>query len=375
MKAVLSPLFSIQRFCKHCATAYYKQNPGHWLWLYELERMPPLGMFDPREGFMPDLPVLLMFDEFAIDSEAAERISSMPHNTWLGQWPDVISYLRAEGALQETDFISVRKQIGSKRGHITRQDMATPAEWLHAMHVHDSLMGSAEQAFTEVPTASEPINWHFDPKKEGTVRGDDGLLHSFRALMEDSTPPDAVHAKLLPDALGHMRRQLSEVNAGILIADHLGGVPMFWAPYREYYKIKAAGTPAVQNATESSEAARVFFDVAFPRFKPDTVGHLCSLRRDPRLRALRDEIIRASRSGQALDPEYPQAILQEVLKTDRSIERVRRITSWISSAVGLIPGASLPATAAADVATSAIAARKRKRIEWMYVISDGVGHS
>ncbi len=336
--------------------------------------MPPLGMFDPKAGFMPDLPVLLMFDEFTIDEQAAARISTMPNDTWLGQWPEVVAYLRSEGCLQEVDLIRIRKETGAKRGQMTLRDMTTPTKWLHAMHVHDSLLGSAEDAFSEAPNVSEALDWTFDPATEGTIPGPDGHSHSVRVLMSDESP-DEVHADLVPNALGHLRRQLSEVNAGILIAEYLDGVLMFWAPYSEYYRVKASGPSPIQDVSDSAEAARRFFDVAFPRFRPDTVEHLSKLRSDPRIKSLRDEIVRASRSGDSLDPQYPQSILQEVLRTDKSVERLRRITGWISSAVGIIPGASLAATAIGEVAASAATARKRKHLEWMYVVSDGVGNS
>jgi hypothetical protein len=81
MKVLLAPLFFGSRMCKHCATIFYRENPGSWLGLYEFESLPPLGSFDTARGFVPDFPALLMFDEFVLDGQAYERLRLMRSST------------------------------------------------------------------------------------------------------------------------------------------------------------------------------------------------------------------------------------------------------------------------------------------------------
>lgn len=336
--------------------------------------MPPLGMFDPVSGFSPDLPVLLMFDEFIVDAQAVTAMESCREKPWLGQWPEVIAYLEAEGCLHVVDIAAVVRRAGHLRSTLTRRDMRDPARWAAAVDFHDSLLNAAETAFTDSPDTSQPLNWAFDPKKVSVLPGRDKHTHSLRVLLAHE-PPDEIHAQLVPTALQHLKLQLSEVNAGIAASTMLSAAPMFWAPYGEYLREKSSISPAIRGGIEQSSAARVFFEVAFPRFTPETVADLSRLRKDPRLSSLRAEIERAYRSGDVLEKGYPQAILQELLRAERIVGRVRRITSWVSAAVGLIPGAGLPATAGGELAASIAESKIRGHLDWLYMISDGVGNS
>src|SRR4051812_46575034 len=103
MKVLLAPLFFHVRMCKHCARLYYKTNPGAWLGLHEFESLPPLGSFDPRRGFVPDYPSLMMFDEYVLDGEAYERLEHPGDREWLSEWRDLVAALRAEGSLTVED--------------------------------------------------------------------------------------------------------------------------------------------------------------------------------------------------------------------------------------------------------------------------------
>lgn len=344
------------------------------MWMYELARMPPLGMFDPATGFSPDLPVLLMFDEFIVDEQAIGFMERNKHKPWLGQWPEIIRYLQAEGCLEAVDLEVIVKDAARVRSIMTRQDLRDPPRWAAAMEFHDSLLNAADAAFSDSPGTSQPLNWAFDPEKVSFLAGKDKHMHSLRALLARE-PPDEVHAELVPVALQHLKWQLSEVNAGIAASMMLSAVPMFWAPYGEYLKEKGTASTDIQEGLERSRAARIFFEIAFPRFSPKTVADLCRLRTDDRLRSLRTEIERAYRSGDVVDKDYPQAILEEALRVDRRVGRIRRITSWVSAAVGLVPGVGVAATATGELVASTAESGIRRRLEWLYLISNGAGGS
>src|SRR5438445_625112 len=103
MKVLLAPLHFRQRFCRHCRRIFEAKHPDKWLGIWEFERLPPLGAFEPATGFRPDLPSLLMFDEFALDAEAEVILRSPGKRRWLGQWPELLEALRSEGAVSVVD--------------------------------------------------------------------------------------------------------------------------------------------------------------------------------------------------------------------------------------------------------------------------------
>lgn len=338
----------------------------------ELLPMPPLGAFEPASGFSPDLPILLMFDEFIIDQEALNSFQRLENRRWLGQWPDVVAYLQSEGCLEAVDCRSVVREAASARSAMTRRDLRDAERWAPAMDFHDSLMASASKAFGDLPEESKAVGWKFDPGMRSWIQADDKSLHPLRALLTKQ-PPDELHRQLAQDARAHLRMQLAEVNAGIAAAMKLAAAPMFWAPYGRYLDAKIDASSDLPDGADRPAAARVFFEVAFPRFKPETVAELSKLRKDRRLGQLRMEIERAYNTGEALDKDYPQAILQEALRVDRRVGAVRKITGWISAGLGLLPGLGLPAAVGAEIASSIAEANARRRLDWLYMISDGVG--
>ena len=102
--------------------------------------MPPLGQFKTGNGFIPDLSVLLMFDEFIIDAQAHDRIVNGATSSWLGQWPDVLGVLGSEGALSVVDVKEEVKKVALVRGTMLKKDMQNPAKWADAMMYYDTLM-------------------------------------------------------------------------------------------------------------------------------------------------------------------------------------------------------------------------------------------
>ncbi len=379
MRIFLSPLFFYQSSCKHCVRIYYRENPDGWLWQYEVERMPPLGVFESGHGFVPDFPVLTMFDEFVIDGQAYERILSKTSATWLGPWPEVIKLLEAEGALSTLDVEEEVKQTASIRGKMLRRDMRDPARWADAMAYYDVLLASADKAFGFKHTTAETLTWEFDPDKEPLIRGSDNQGHILSAapLTAPGEDPNDPHFQLHQAALDHLRMQLREVNAGLAVAARLNLAPMFWAPYKVYLEEKSDTSKTAANVHERAEAARLFFTIAFPRFKPDTVRELSRLRRDRRIRQLREVIISTVRGGDVIDPQYPQRVLEQVFRLERRIGRIRQIAGWISSAIGSIPlpGLGIMSTVASELVTLGVEHWLREDWKWFYLISDGTGHS
>jgi hypothetical protein len=379
MHILLSPLFFCQRFCKTCARIFYSDHPDEWIWLHELEGMPPLGYFDASQGFIPDFSILMMFDEFIIPAQAYERIRNAPNDTWLGQWPEVIALLEAEGTLSAIDVQEEVGRVASIRGGMLRRDMRDPAKWGKAMTYFDTLMAAAHLALGRKPPGASTLRWEFDPERTPGVKGPDGHRHILSSipLTDPGEDPEDPHYQLHELALDQLRSQLREVNAGLALASVLEAAPMFWAPYKGYLEAKSSQAAAAKRASEQASAAELFFRVAFPRYRPDTIRELGRLRRDRRLRQLRQVIESASLTGDVMDPEYPQRILEEVLNVERKIGRVRQIAGWISAAIGLAlsPYLGLAAAAVSETATLGVDKAIRRKWNWFYLISDGTGHS
>ena len=372
MKVLLAPLFFKDRMCKHCARVFYRKNPGGWMGIFEFESLPPLGSFDPNRGFVPDLPSLLMFDEYVLDGEAYERIRNPGHRLWLREWSELLEVLDSEGAISVEDVQSAATARSHSRGWMLRRDMQEPARWSRAMGYYDALVNRAQELLGEDPHTAQEYSWQFDPDALYGIRGLDGHTHNLSAVLSDGAHSDhEAHAELFSRAASTAASQLREVNACLTACDVLDVAPMMWAPYRIYLQDKFASA----GVTDQSAAGTEFFKLAFPAYAPTSLKEFSKLRRDRRIGALRAEIRRASEHGDLIDPRYPQRVLDEVLRLELTGARVRRIAGWIATAVGSIPlpGLAIAATASAEAITAALDKRRTRPWRWFYLVSDGRG--
>ena len=375
MKVLLAPLFFRSRFCKHCARAFYKKNPGGWIGIHEFEILPPLGSFEAGRGFVPDYTALLLFDEFVIDAEAADRLKNPGERVWLKDWTELLSMLQSEGALTTADVAAAGDANPHQRGWMLRRDMSDPQRWWQAMGYFDSLIHGAERLLGANAGEAKDLSWRFNPESCFGVPGADGEVHDLSVvLLEAAESETEAHRQLYGTALENLRTQLREVNSCLTACDQLGVAPFMWAPYRRYLEEKL--DPSTATGSLPAEAAgRQFFRVAFPAYLPTSVRDFARLRSDRRIKGLRAEIQRASQGKEVLDPKYPQRILTEVLHLERRSARLRRIAGWIATAVGTIPvpGLGLAASAVAEGVVSRVEANQREPWHWFYLISDGRG--
>jgi hypothetical protein len=358
--------------CKHCARLYYKSNPGAWLGLYEFESLPPLGTFDQHRGFVPDYPSLLMFDEYVIDGEAFERLKHPGERTWLAEWRDLLDVLHAEGSLTVEDVGAAAAVRSHERGAMLRRDTRDPERWWHAMAYYNSLTSRAERLLGASPREAKALAWDFDPDDAYGMEGPDGQVHNLAVVLADAQSSSIeAHRDLFQFALAEVKAQLREVNACLVACSELGVAPMMWAPYRRYMETKLSGSPD----GVSEMAADQFFKVAFPAYAPTTVQEFAKARSRKAIGALRSEILRATETGDALDPQYPQRVLTEVLKIKTSSGKMRQIIGWIANAVGIIPipGLGLAASAAGEGLATLLDRKQQRPWRWFYVMSDGRG--
>ena len=279
------------------------------------------------------------------------------------------------GVLALTDVTAAASAHPHRRAGMLRRDMTNPSRWWEAMAFHDALTAKAQQLLGDDPKRAKAASWDFDPMAQFGVRGNDGKIHSLSAILGyGARDNNEAHRALYDHATTEVAEQLRQVNACLVACSELDVAPFMWAPYRRYLEKKVTILPE-SSPSLLPDAGRQFFEVAFPAYLPTTIRQFSRLRSDKRLQSLRAEILRAVASGETLDPVYPQRVLQEVLKVERKLNQVRRISGWIASAVGIIPlpGLGIAATAGAEAVGAIIEKRKYAPWHWFYLISDGCG--
>jgi hypothetical protein len=315
----------------------------------------------------------MMFDEYVIDGEAYERLRHPGDRTWLREWSELLSALDADGSLVVEDVGALASARSHVRGAMLRQDLRRPARWWRAMIYYNSVAQRADRLLGSSPTQADRLAWQFDPDNVLDTVGPDGESHSLAVVLSEAESPTSdAHRQLLGVAENELRAQLREVNACIVACQELDVAPMMWAPYRGYMEAKFSN-----EGQAAQQAATQFFSIAFPAYAPTGVRDFVKVRSHKDMTALRSEIMRATKSEDVLDREYPQRVLEQVLRIEMKGTRMRRIAGWVSTFVGNlpvpIPGLSLGSSVAAEGLSGLIDRRRRKPWRWFYVISDGRG--
>jgi hypothetical protein len=316
-----------------------------------------------------------MFDEFIMDEEAYDYLKESKNRPWLGQWPELISALNSEGSLMLADVRAAGKQQMHRRGALLRRDLDRPHRWNEAMAHYNALTSLADRMLGEKPWEAQDLSWRFDPDDTFGVAGPDNKSHSLSAVLQGGASSELhAHRQLYFRAINALKAQLREVNSCLVACDELCAAPMMWAPYRHYLKEKLSDSD--QESTMTGQTAGTdFFQIAFPAYAPTTVSAFSRLRSHKSIKALRKEILRAAQYGDVMDPRYPQRILTEVLNLEQKAGRMRRISGWISSAVGMIPipGLGIFSTIVSEAISKSLERKWKKPWHWFYLISDGRG--
>jgi len=252
--------------------------------------------------------------------------------------------------------------------------MKQPSRWFDAMAYYEAVAGRANELLGDDPRTACKASWEFDPKAVYGIEGSDGKTHSLAVVLADGPgSADRAHRGLHDFALHETKSHLREVHACVQACTTLNVAPFVWAPYRRYFEERFA--PLHEIADQPSQAGRQFFQLAFPAYMPTTIREFSRMRRDRRIRSLRDEVMRAASGGVVLDPEYPQRIVQEVLKIENRTSKVRRIAGWLANAIGIIPvpGLGLATTIVHEALGAVVERRARKPYDWFYLVTDGRG--
>jgi hypothetical protein len=243
------------------------------------------------------------------------------------------------------------------------------------MAYYNNLTARASQLLGDRPAEAQDYSWEFDPDSQYGVQGSDGEFHDMAVVLSDAGNSEVpAHRELFTHARSELASHLREMFACLEVCDVLDVAPMMWAPYRRYLENQFS-TVVSDPFPPSERAGRQFFEIAFPAYAPLAVREFARLRSAKAIGELRSEILRATAEGDALDPQYPQRVLTEALRIEKSVARKRRISGWIATAVGIapVPGLGLAANAVAAVVDRKLEARERRPRRWFYLVSDGRG--
>jgi hypothetical protein len=165
---------------------------------------------------------------------------------------------------------------------------------------------------------------------------------------------------------------LSYVNANLVISNTLGLGIHDWYDFLPFYreKVMSVGQESTREQKQVTKMNQLF-DIAFPDFRIWDTHSLLKALKDKRIRDLRQLVDEAVRGKVEFNEKFARRALAEVFKRDMKLQRFRKVVSYITMPLGLIPYAgTLVQKGAEESAVYLQERRLKKEFRWFYLISE-----
>ena len=338
-------------------------------------RMPAVSMSTIGPRFIPDYPVLLLFDEFVVDAKTVERVRDTERRSWYGDMAAVFEALDSSGRLVVKDFDEVVKPHMDAIQESVGYDLRNIQEWAPVFEESISRWRAFSQMGKQLLSQKTPDSLSGeeyelrDVFEHGYYGHSVSLEREFGSLLQHwkSRMPreDRDYARTV---VGHY---LSYISANLCIAGTTDSMIHDWQDIEPIYRKKFKLSLRAGEEMDKMAQARRLFAFVFPEFHLEDVGSFVKALDDKRIESLRALINSAASGDQTFDEAFATATLREVLKAEQKASFRRKVVGWATLPLGFIPWLGAPLQKAADEGISRpLEASARKDKEWYYLVSE-----
>jgi hypothetical protein len=339
-----------------------------------IDGVPPLSFKQSSSEYIPDFSVLLLCENLVMNETTFNMIIE---NRW-GRFSE--SYSKAFQALKDEGFITLKKfytEIRDNSDTLKRmldRDLKHLDVWMSALKEScDIWRRFLERASKDDELIKEIHNYKAIRKP---ISGQD-LLNVEKLELERVSealkfPSRLRHAEYRAAVHREMEIYLTLVNANLLLAKEYDCSIYDWADHGPFYREKflsigADGVPGERNI----QLVKKLFEIAFPELKVDNVKTLIRVLKDKRIVELRQLINSAAKGELKFDLVFAKRILNEVVKTEQKIDRIRKYVSYITLPLGFIPIIGTPIQKVAEeLAVIPFKRSAKNKLSWYYMLSE-----
>lgn len=383
-------------------------------------RMPPLPSAGLSDGFLPDYGILLLCKRVILDAETWTCLSTGKYHPAYENVALLTKMLHREGFIRIEDFGSIVNENRSLLKSMLARDLKHLDDWvdplLEAQSIWDSYvsasgilkiqdmskqtkqiirraMGNSDKLFLRPTKALETQSFGFASKFFALKLlrdGEDSAQTAFAAAhVRSALGEELGKAKLVRDALHsarvrrrkeyraalreHLTEYLACVNANLVLSHSLRAGFHDWEDFAPFYREKfltiGRGETDDQKRVRKSKQ---LFEVAFPTFgRSCDAGRVLKVLKDSRVADLRLLVDKAVADETEFDKEFANQTLQEVVKIGQLIDRRKRVLSYVSSPLGLVPFVGTMAQKAIEeIGGRMLESAARKPFRWYYLVSE-----
>ena len=343
-------------------------------------RMPPVDMRSMNEALFPDYATLLLADKLIMDEDSFESLNEQqtPRRWTYALVADTYNALYREGHLELVRFKDVLSQNSRLLSLMLENDLNSFEAWLEplqeSLRIWRDFMSDSRDLFRpdRLEMSDELRRMYAVGMHEVSTVAN--YTYAVLAMFEheQNFGLSDSHEPFYDETKAIVSSYLSYVNANLVLAMATGAGFHDWSDFSPFYKWKFQENPRLSvSEPEGGGEIRKLFEVSFPELRIDNTSAFLSVIQDPRIEDLRSLVSQAVRGEVIFDEEFARRTLFEVFAKRRRSERVRKLTSYATLPIGLIPWVGTFLQKATEEVGEALLERKiMEQHPWFYLLTE-----
>lgn len=339
-------------------------------------KMPPLNIRYSDRPLIPDFSSLLLARKLIMDEESFDWLQSRGHGAYR-KVAEAYQQLKIDGFVELVSFDTLISKYGRLHDAMMKADLESIDRWLAPLRQstsmwRDFMKGAGSQfgrpIHTDIDMAPEvqrvyASGLHSVNQLVNVASGFAEILDAAIGAGDTDAQDSALNA--LKEILGSY---LSYVNANLVLAFGLEAGFHDWADFDPFYQVKLGGP---RNEFEKGQELRKLFEISLPELRIRDASDFMRAVTDPRIEELRTLVDDAVRGEVEFDEAFAKAVLLEAFRREVDIAKMKRITSYATLPVGMIPWVGTPLQKIAEEAVGlSLEKRTRRGFGWFYLLSE-----
>jgi len=141
--------------------------------------------------------------------------------------------------------------------------------------------------------------------------------------------------------------------------------------FAPFYKTKFKNLSLEKKEHQEIESIKNLFEISFPSFNQFTPKKVIKILKDTRINELRNMVKNSIENNIEFDLVFANRILHEVFEIEKTLNSLRKITSYATIPINMIPVVGTPAQKIAEEILSYNEEIKiKEKYQWFYLISE-----
>lgn len=328
-------------------------------------RMPPISLHAANNNFIPDYSTLLLCDKIIVDESSFDLMQQDRMYLYSG-FAETLRVLKHEGFVELVDFETILRTNRELLEGMVENDLRRATRWIQplkkSVNIWSDMIRYLASFYETVDDKEKNVIQDVSHMTLNPISGIVGHIE----MMERQGDEENLDSDIPPYLITTIRSYLTYINSNIIISSQLHTGFHDWADFVPFYERKFSPEQKIPRTQRKIESMQKLFAISFPEFSVKDAPTLIRILKDKRISDLRALVDEAAEGRAAFDEKFAHNILLEVFKLERKSTRYRRIISYLTLPLDLLPGlGTFAAKATEEAIGEMVDSRIRRDYRWL----------